>query len=539
MARTLEADVVLLGAGISSAMVAERLSETTNAKVLVVEAGNKIFNVDDRFGHRERFLAYGENPWPDDHIRGQTAKGISSRSMAVGGLALHWGGTTPRYTPEDFRIHSLYGIGYDWPLTFDDLEPFYQEAEERLGVAGTPGPPELDPRSKDYPLPGFPLSYNLTLLKEWAEKSGIPFWPNPVAKNSIPYGGRNVCIRCDTCSICPTGAKYSPDFTFRRLLDEGKIDLVERTLVRKLVLDEGSNRIDHAMALDRDAPDEPVTIRGKTFVLASGYCWSSHLLLLSATDRFPDGLANRSGLVGKFVGGHRPVNCFIEVPLKLYPGIYGADSLLSKKFQRTKTDRYVRHDLRIWETSFRRRPRISDDSGRVLLGDDILNDWRERTKTGVARMRAYYDVLPSRESAITLDRERKNPWGDPLPRIDFVDSDWSKELRAHTEESIRSIYENIARAGNGKILRLEVDDRTYDHPGGGCRMGDDPARSVVDGFGRSHDHENLWVVGAPSVVSTGCNNGTLTFSALSLRSASKMAEELGGKPSTTESGGAS
>jgi hypothetical protein len=104
----------------------------------------------------------------------------------------------------------------------------------------------------------------------------------------------------------------------------------------------------------------------------------------------------------------------------------------------------------------------------MLLGDAILDDWRKRSKTGVARMRAYYDVLPARESAITLDAERKNPWGDPLPRIDFVDSDWSKELREHTESEIRSVYERIAAAGDGKILSLEVDDKTYDHPGGGA-----------------------------------------------------------------------
>jgi glucose dehydrogenase len=541
MARTLESDIVILGAGISAAMVAEKLGETTDLSILVVEAGNKIFNLDERPARRERFIAYGENPWPEDHIRGQSAKGISSRTMAVGGLALHWGGTTPRYTPEDFRVRSLYGVGYDWPLTFEELEPFYLEAEERLGVAGTPGPPELDPRSKGYPLPGFPLSYNLTQLRAWAEKSGIPFWPNPVAKASVPHRGRNVCMRCDTCNICPTGAKYSPDFTFRDLLERKKIDLVSRTLVRKLVLAEGSDRIDHAIATDRDRPDEPVEIRGGTFVLAAGYTWSSHLLLLSANDRFPEGLANRSGLVGKYVSGHRPVNAFLEVPQKLYPGIFGGDSLLSKRFQhfeKARQDRYVRHDLRIWESSYGRAPRLKDDQGALLFGDAAMADWRTRAATGVARMRAYYDVIPAKESAITLDPNRRNPWGDPLPRIDFVDSDWSTGLRQHTEDSIRGVFSDLVKAGGGKILSAEVDGRTYDHPGGGCRMGEDPKESVVDPFGRAHDHENLWVVGAPTVVSTGCNNGTLTFSALSLRSAMAMAKELPKKkPSATDGGG--
>jgi quinoprotein glucose dehydrogenase len=525
MPKTIESDVVVIGAGISAAMVAEKLTEQTDAKVVVVEAGNKIFNLDERFERRERFLRYRENPWPGDHIRGQTARGIQSRSMAVGGLALHWGGTTPRYSPEDFRVRSLYGIGYDWPLSYDELDPFYQEAEERLGVAGAPGPPELDPRSKDYPLPPLPLSYNLAQLETWAEKSGIPYWRNPVAKNSVPYQGRNVCTRCDTCGICPTGAKYTPDFTFRKLLDAGRIELLSRTLVRKLVLEDGSNRIDHAVALDRDQPDEPVHVRAQTFVLASGYCWSTHLLLLSANDRFPDGLANRSGNVGKFVTGHRSLNTFVEVPMKLYPGVYGADSLLSKKFQREKREPYVRHDLRIWESNFGQRPRLKNDSGARLLGDALFDDWTARTEKGVARMRAYYDVIPAKESALTLDANRKNPWGDPLPQIDFVDSVWSRELREHTEDSIRNTFATIVAAGGGKTLTTRTDG-LHDHPGGGCRMGEDPDSSVVDPAGRAHDHENLWVVGAPTIVSSGCANGTLTFAALSLRSAAAIADSL-------------
>ena len=234
-ARVVEADVCIIGAGISSAMVAERVAEDTDARIVVVEAGNSMFNFEERFERRERFLEYGENPWPDDHIQSQFARGIQSRSMCLGGLALHWGGVVPRFTPEDFRQRSQYGVGTDWPIDYDDLEPYYAEAEERLGVAGEQGPGDLDLRAGGYPMPPMPLTYNLELLKDWAEKSGIPFWANPVAKNTVPYKGRNVCQRCDTCNICPTGAKYSPDFTFRRLLDEGRIELLTRTLVRRLV----------------------------------------------------------------------------------------------------------------------------------------------------------------------------------------------------------------------------------------------------------------------------------------------------------------
>ena len=521
-----ETDVCIVGAGITAAMVADRLSGDSNARIVVLEAGAPMFNLEDRFAHRERYLAYGENPWPDDHIRDQTARGIQSRSMAVGGLALHWGGVVPRFTPEDFRLRSMYGVGTDWPIDYDDLEPYYQEAEERIGVAGERGPEPLDLRSAPYPMRPMPLSYNLIQLKEWAERSGIPFWTNPVAKTTEPYRGRAVCQRCDTCNICPTGAKYTPDLTWRRLVDEGRVDLRTRTLVRRLELAPDSDRLAEAVAVGLDDEGATLRIRARRFVVAAGYTWSSHLLLLSRSDRFPDGLANSTGNVGRYLTGHRNAYAYAEVPLRLYPGMYGGHSLLSKAFQRPgRLDRYVRHDLRLWDSPVARRARLRDDEGRLLLGDEVLDDWRARTGTGVARMRAYYDVIPDRESRIDLDPGLTNRFGDPMPRLRFVDAPESVALRDHTEESINRVFDRLVDAGGGRILTRGHSD-LYDHPGGGCRMGDDPATSVVDSFGRTHDHENLFVVGAPTMVSGGCANGTLTFSALSLRSAVEIGRGL-------------
>ena len=505
-------------------MVAEKVAESSEVSILVVEAGNAIFNSGDRLAERRRYLDYGYNPWPGDHVDGMRADGIQSRTMAVGGQALHWGGACPRFTAEDFELNSRYGIGDDWPLNYSDIEPWYQEAEERIGVAGEPGPPDLDVRSSPYPMPAVPPSYNQVLLKEWAEKSGIPFWGNPVARNSIRYQGRSICTRCDTCLICPTGAKYSPDFTFRRLLSEKRIELLDRTVVRRLIPRTGGAQLEFAEALDRDRPDEAVQIQAKVFVLATGYVWSSHLLLLSQSSRYPDGLANSSGLVGKYLTGHRPYSGYAEVPLKLYPGIYDQNSLLSKKFQRPgPLDQYIRHDLRIWESTVGREPRLRREDGKIQLGDSVLQDWRTRIEQGSIRMRSYYDVIPDRESALTLDPENQTPWGDPLPKIRFRDSQESIALRSHTEQHIRSVFEKIVGAGQGKLLRTSVQD-IYDHPGGGCRMGNDPEQSVVNSFGRSHDHENLFAVGAATIVSGGCANGTLTFAALSLRAAQEIAK---------------
>jgi len=524
--RVVESDVCIIGAGISAAMMAERLAETSNAKVVIVEAGGHTTPLDERFAKRTRYIDYGENPWDGDHIPDQSAQGIMSRSMNVGGLAMHWGGTVPRFGPEDFRQRSMFGVGSDWPLDYADLDPFYQEAEERIGVSGEQGPAELDPRGAPYPMPVMPLSSSLRRVQSWLNDADIPTWANPVCKTTVPYDGRNVCQRCDTCNICPTGAKYTPDFTFQRLVEAGKIELITRTLVRKLVRAEGSDRIEAAIAVDRDNPDTPVTFRAGTFVLAGGYTWSPHLLLLSADSRFPDGLANSTGNVGRYMTGHRNVQAQVELPFPQLPGTFASHSLLSKKFQRTEgRSEFVRHDFRAWESTVGRTARLRDNSGTLLLGDAVLADWRSRVARSTVRLRSYYEVIPDRDSRLTLDTAEKNRWGDPLPRLDFKDAPVSRDLRGRTEERIATLFRDLARAGNGTVLRESVDP-TQDHPGGGCRMGDNPATSVVDSWGRTHDHENLWVIGAPTMVSGGCNNGTLTFSALALRSASALAEEV-------------
>ncbi|HEX7938648.1 MAG TPA: GMC family oxidoreductase [Gemmatimonadaceae bacterium] len=525
--QVVESDVCIIGSGITAAMVAHKLASGAKT-IVVVEAGGSVWPLDKRAGRRQRFLDYGENPWaPGDHLAGYEIDGpLQSRSMCVGGLAMHWGGVTPRFSPEDFKLKSLYGVGHDWPISYDDLEPSYIEAEHVLGVAGEAGPAAMDPRSKPFPMPMLPLTYNLEQLKGWVTKAGITMWSQPSAKNSVPYDGRAQCCRNDTCTpMCPVGAKYSPDFTWNRLEAQKRITLHQHTLVRRLEVDE-RGRVTRAVAATHDSPQDTIEFRAKTFVIAGGYVWSSHLLLNSRSAKYPDGLANSSGLVGKYLCGHRNVQAFVSLPMTLYPGINEQHSLVTKQFMRVpkRADgKYLRHDLRVWESSSGQGARLRDDAGNLMLGDDVLKDWRKRTETGMARVRAHYDVIPDRSSELTLDSTRKNSWGDPLPKLSFRDAPESASVRGWTEDELRALFERMAKAGGGKVMRSAVDE-FQDHPAGGCRMGDDPSDSVTDSWGRTHDHENLFVVGAPTSVSGSCANATLTFCALSLRSAQQIAE---------------
>jgi quinoprotein glucose dehydrogenase len=521
----LESDILIIGGGITAAMLAQKLSQLRpGLAISVVEAGRSIFDAQNRGRYRERALAYGEHPWHDDYIEDQQAAGIISMTMAVGGLALHWGGACNRFSEEDLRLHSMYGLAADWPLSWDELERYYVEAERCLNVSGEPSPYPEDRRSAPYPQGPIPLSYNLQVLKAWAVKGGLKFSSLPMARNLAPFDGRGSCCVYDTCGeICPSGARYSPDFTFRQLMEPGKITLHDRTLVRRLVLDPQRPVVSAAHGWHQDRPDERIEFRAKTFVVASGYCWSSHLLLLSTDSRFPNGLANSSGLVGRYMNGHAFIQATANISEQTYPGQNMTHSLISREYFRCRTDGpFVRHDTRVWESSAGREPRLRAADGRLLLGDELLDDWRARTVGSSVRLRAYVDVHPSADSRLTLDPARKNRYGDPMPKIEHRFDAATVARQASNKAHVLGVFERMAKSSNGRIVATSEGDY-LDHPGGGCRMGSDPAKSVCDSYGRTHDHDNLFVVGAPTTPTGGCTNGTLTFVALTLRSADEIA----------------
>ena len=265
------------------------------------------------------------------------------------------------------------------------------------------------------------------------------------------------------------------------------------------------------------ATGAPVEYRAKTFVLASGYAWSPHLLLLSDA-------ANSSGLVGRYMAGHAFIGAQVELDARLYPGMNEQHSLISRQFFRCRSDRpYVRHDLRVWENAGGRGPQLRDADGKLLLGDALIADWRKRTTRGTARVRGYFDVHPDRDSRLTLDAASKNRWGDALPVIQHRIDAASQARQTATREHLQGVFAQLAKAGDGRMGT--VGGLNYqDHPAGGCRMGADPATSVVGRFRRTHDHENLFVAGAPTLPTGGCTNGTLTFVALALRSAGEIAK---------------
>jgi quinoprotein glucose dehydrogenase len=186
----------------------------------------------------------------------------------------------------------------------------------------------------------------------------------------------------------------------------------------------------------------------------------------------------------------------------------------------------VRHDTRVWEDTTGREPRLRNETGKLLLGDEVFDDWRARTRGSSVRLRTYLDVHPSADSRLTLNAGSKNRYGDPMPKIDHRFDEATVARQAANRQHVRDLFTRMAGASNGKVVST-FDGDYLDHPAGGCRMGTDPATSVCDSHGRTHDHENLYVIGAPTLPTGGCTNGTLTFVALTLRSATRIADALG------------
>lgn len=525
-----ESDICVIGGGITAAMLVEKLSELKpGLRITVVEAGGSIFDRENRLEYHRRALEYGEHPWHGDFIEDQRARGMISMTMAVGGQALHWGGACNRFSAEDLRLKSLYGLADDWPIEWDELERLYVEAERRLNVAGDPSLYPEDKRSAPYPQAAVPLSFNLQVLKGWAEKSGLKFSPLPMARNLSMWGGRGACHLYDTCGeVCPTGARYSPDYTYQHLIAMKRVTLHDRTLVRRLVTAENGSAIVAARGVHQDRPDQTIDYRARVFVLASGQCWAPHLLLLSANARYPDGLANSSGAVGRYMNGHKFISATAQIDEETFPGQNMTHSLISREYFRCATDQaFVRHDTRVWESSAGREPRLRSADGKLLLGDELMAEWRSRALKGSSvRLRTYYDSHPSADSRLALDPSSTNRYGDPMPRIDRRLDAAAEAREAATLAHCTGVFERMARASHGRLVAKPMVSDYWDHPGGGCRMGTDPATSVCDGYGRTHDHENLVVIGAPTTPTGGCTNGTLTFVALTLRSAAKIAETI-------------
>ncbi|WP_254534542.1 GMC family oxidoreductase [Halomarina litorea] len=541
-------DVCVVGAGPAGALVAHRLA-SAGYDVTVLDAGPRFDGEDeDRTermeralrpahhplsvwgmgGERDAYSTTGERHYPLNHAR---VKG-------VGGSTLHWQGMVMRLHEADFERRTRDGVGADWPLSYEDLQSYYAAAEREMGVAGASDNPFAPPREEPHPLPAFPPSYSDSLFAAACERLEIATHSVANARNSEPFDGRSPCVGYGTCRpVCPSGAKYTAEVHVRKAEAAGA-RVVPEAPVHRLETDASSERVVRAVYASGNGEE---TVEARQFVLAAGGVEIPRLLLLSASDRHPDGLANSSGLVGRYfmdhlfagmggtfdgeVGSNRigfltsESHQFYDDPGQASGSIPASDADLGP----VKLE-FLNYD----GTGTVRAPspvRIALDDGG--WGDALAERIRERYGNGIA-IGALVGQLPREENRVTLDPDTTDDYGNPVPDVQWHLDGRTRRTIERANEIQRAVMDELA-VDIDWVVGPENTGPAFHHMGT-TRMGADPETSVVDARLRTHDVANLTVASSSVFPTSGAMNPTLTIAALALKAADHVAADLSGNP---------
>lgn len=523
--RVSESAVAIVGSGIAATAVARELVRAGYDVVLFERGPEYPYPHAQQF--REKIYLLHESPryaLPPDvkalTLSGDYAHDLNRETISViGGSATHWGATTPRMAPEDFRTGSLYGYGDDWPIGYEELEPYYCRAEAMLGVSGTDADnPFAPPRTQPYPLPPFELSWSDRLLTERLSRRGIVLHTSPQARTRVSYDGRPECLNFGTCSFCPIGACYSPGHHLKRLKATARCTVYPRTVVRRIVADaQGHARAIVHRPVEGGADYEHAA---RAIVVAAGAIESARLLLLSADTRHPDGLGNAGEQVGRHFVFHHMWNGTLQYPEPLYAGRIGVMTGMSQQF-RTTPERGRHGALRVdFSSNFLGDlPKPPDDAS----PDDVVRMLRPFASCRGIVLET--ESAPSPRKYVTLSGECDR-FGDPLAHVQYEAGDFEHENFVFA----RSVAERFASATGAEIAAFVAEDRYHSawHHMGTCRMSAGPADGVVDSFGQVHGCPGLFVAGSAVFVGcSGASNPTLTLVALALRTAEQVAGLLG------------
>ena len=519
-------DVCVVGAGPAGALVAAKVAAAGH-DVVVLDAGPR-FDPSEREQEMEHHLRPGDDQplWGMGGERdaysssgGRHYPLNAARVKGIGGSTLHWQGMVMRLHEQDFALDSAVGLADDWPLSYDDLRPYYAAAEEELSVAGASDNPFAPLRDDPHPLPAFPPSYSDSLFADACESLGITTHSVPNARNSEPTDEAGACVGYGTCKpVCPSGAKY--DAT--RHTDAAEANgarVLDRAPVQRLEHDDAGERVTAAVYATPDGTEHRQTAR--EFVLAAGGVETPRLLLLSESETHPDGLANSSGLVGRYFMDH------------LFAGVGGAlDEPTRQKhvgFNTTESHQFYdrpddsRTAIKLEFLNYAGPAPADVALGSDNFGDDLLAEIRDAYGTHVA-MGALVEQLPRAENRVRLDPSRTDDHGNPVPDVVWDVDERTRATIRRANEIQRSVLEELG-ADVEWTVGPDSTGPAFHHMGT-TRMGTDPSESVVDPQLRTHDLRNLTVAGSSVFVTGGAMNPTLTIAALALKAADHLAERL-------------
>lgn len=492
-------DAVIIGTGAGGAPLMARFAKA-GLKVVALEAGENFnaftdFATDEKeqnklFWTYER-LSAGENP---------VAFGRNNSGTGVGGSTLHYTAYTPRPLPDDFTLHSDFGVGEDWPLSYQDLEAYYDELENVLGVSGPASYPWGPSRKSPYPLPPLALNAAAQLMERGCKPLSINTSPAANAALSAAYyqehiGWRQACTNRGFCQAgCTTGAKASMDVTLIPLAIHFGAEVRPNSFVTELV--KGASGKLEAVVYQRNGKLEKQLC--KNVFLCAGAVETPRLLLIN-------GLANSSGQVGKNFMAHTGLQVWGEFDQQIDPwkGIPGG--LISEDMHRPDdadfAGGYLIQSIGVMPVTY--ASQLARATG--IFGEELRE--RMRHYNNVAGINMHGDCLPYDHNYLELSDEL-DEMNLPKPRIHFTNGENEKKMTAHAKKTMEAIWKN---AGAEHVWTMDRNAHTI----GTCRMGNDPAKAVVNKNGQSYDIPNLYIADNSIFPSALSANPSLTIMALS------------------------
>ena len=535
-----EVDFLIIGAGAAGGIMAKELS-TASFSVVVLEQGPYLREKDFAHDEIKNTVLNGmtNHPARQPHTyrrsEAETAKIASQKFLQygrqVGGGSVHFTANYWRLWESDFRQRSKWGgvpgaALADWPITYADLEPYYTKAEEELGVSGLAGANPFEAwRSKPYPLPPLPVKSSGVLFERATRKLGLHPFPAPMAILSQPYRGRGACLHCGFCEYfgCEVRAKSSTLATVIPIAEKtGRCEIRPDSYTRKIEVSP-AGRVTGAIYFDANRRE--VFQRAKAVVICANGSETPRLLLMSKSNRFPQGLANANGLVGKYlmVDAGYEVHGTFEHPLNEFKSVQATRVIHDFYEPDPKRGFYGGGGI---DARFDYYPASFALTGLPPGAPRWGGEWKAMVGRNFNRtmsLLAHATCLARGQNSISLDPDLKDPWGLPAMRVTFD---------FHTDDVRNMMFlrdrqmEILHTAGAQKAWPDTSEESLlpHNHLLGTCRMGDDPKTSVVDRNHRTHDVPNLFLVDGSSLV-TACCQPTCTIQALAYRASDHIAQQ--------------
>jgi choline dehydrogenase-like flavoprotein len=498
-------DACIVGCGAGGSVLAKGLAEA-GWKVVVLEAGAWLSTDEDL--RQDEVEMLGKFDWDDRRwLQGNELLELGHRrdGRGVGGGTLHFGGVALRLWPEDFERASRDGVGADWPVSYDELAPYYEGVEWELRLAGPSAMP-WGPKRTSYPQPPHQTTARDHVVAAGMAKLGIEWVPTPLAILTGAHEGRSPCMKYGYCQWgCKSRAKSAMHLKYvpKAVLAGAEIRTGARAV--QLEVDPGGAVTGVVYVQGGETHRQTADI-----VILSAFCVENpRLLLHSATSEFPDGVANRSGTVGRYLLAHVADSHFgrVEQPIHMWSTAPG--TLLSQHHYGTQGGRGFVGGWS-WMTSCLFPAEFGETltrSGQGMWGEKLmryLDQYPSFTVLGTEG-----ECLPYETNRVEL-ADDADEYGIPRPLVTF---DFGDNERAMREEIHRLGREILEAGGAEEVLISEGND----HLMGGCRMGDDPAASVVDRNLKAHDHPNLYVCDASVFATSGGAQPSQTIMALATR----------------------